>query len=140
MAKTIISRPGLFAIHAVGGDEMHPFIGTRAECIRHALKTDGDSRQNLHSSRLKRLPTPDWWLLQTVEDWAIQQLPVDHPEVMAAYSENQGRKRLRAADWKDWIDDWLLNGEKPRTTAHTLFHLATQYLQDIGAATFNYSH
>ncbi|MGZ4992660.1 MAG: hypothetical protein ACXV79_00705 [Methylobacter sp.] len=140
MAKTIISRPGLFAIYAVGGDEKRPFIGTRAECIRHALKTDGDSRQNLHGSRLKHLPTPDWWLLQTVEEWAVQQLPFDHPGVMSAYSDNKGKKMLRAADLQSWIDDWLMNGEKPVATANSLFRLATQYLQDIGAATFSYSH
>jgi hypothetical protein len=140
MAKTIISRPGLFAIHAVGGDEQHPFIGTRAECIRHAYATDGDSRHKLHLSLLKCLSTPDWWLLQPAETWAIQQLPVDHPAVIAAYAANKGRKRLRAADLADWIDDWLLNGEKPRSTYNALFRLAAQHLQDTGAATFNYSH
>jgi hypothetical protein len=138
--NTIPLRAGLFAIHAVGGDELHPFIGNRAECIRHAYKTDNDPRHIFHLSILKHLPTPDWWLLQTIEDWAIHQLPVDHPGVMAAYSASQGQKRLQAADCESWIDDWLLNGDKPRKTARSLFRLATQYLQDIGAATFSYSH
>jgi hypothetical protein len=136
MATTTIPlRAGLFAIHAIGGDEIRPFIGNRAECIRHALKTDDDPRHILHSSILKHLPTPDWWLLQTVEDWAIHQLPVDYPGVIELYLAEQGREQ-QAKNLVEWVDDWLLNGEKSRRTMHTLFEKARLYLHmlDISIA------
>lgn len=128
MAQNIMTFSGRFAIHPVEGDEQRPFIGNRAECIRYAYATEGDARQSLRSSLLKYLPTPDWWLLRTVEDWAIHQLPVDHPAVIAAYSADQGKGRLQSADWANWIDDWLLNGEKPRKIQRALYKVAAQYL------------
>lgn len=129
MAENIITLfSGRFAIHPVEGDEQRPFIGSRAACIRHAYATDGDISQYFRASILKYLPTPDWWLLRTVEDWAIHQLPVDHPAVIAAYSADQGKKRLQSADFESWINDWLLNGEKPRKIQRALCQAAAHYL------------
>jgi len=126
--NTISLRAGLFAIHA-SGDEMRPFIGNRAECIRHAYKTDGDPRHIFHLSILKHLPTPDWWLLQTVEDWAIHQLPINYPGVIDLYISEQGHALHKARNLDEWVDDWLLNGEKSRRTMHTLFAKAQLYLR-----------
>lgn len=137
MATTTIPlRAGLFAIHAIGGDETRPFIGNRSECIRHAYKTDGDPRHIFHLSILKRLPAPDWWLLQTVEDWAIHQLPINYPGVIDLYISEQGHAQHKTINLDEWVDDWLLNGEKSRRTMHTLFEKARLYIHmlDISIA------
>lgn len=135
---TISLGAGLFAIHQVCGDEKKPFIGSRAECIRHAYKVDGDQRCHLSASILESMSPPDWWLLATVEEWAIHQLPVDHPAVLSAFSLNQGKEKLKSADWECWVDDWLLNGERDRETTRSLFHFALLYIDDA-QKTLNHS-
>jgi hypothetical protein len=128
MATSIISiSSARYVIHPVGHED-RLFFGTRAACIRHAYTVDGDSFRHLRATILARLPEPEWWILETVTDWAIRQLPPDHPEVVAAYVLDQGVRRLGSADWESWVDDWLVNGDWSRRAERRLRASAAQYL------------